>query len=219
MKKTLYVLLIGVTVLALTGCYADHSNSSQTIYTTTILSDSTYDGDIEQTSPNSFTITQGMSPTVQSVFAGVDPSTLNEYRAFLDFPLGGADGVPYDAVIDSAYLDIFINSIRSNASDIPILIELVSFQPPSLVATDFDRKLQPPLVSTTIQPPISAVDVGTNISIDVTALMVEAQSSGLTDFQVRILEDFGTSAGLIEINDTTGTNRTNLAPQLTVNYY
>src|SRR5579859_20755 len=41
--------------------------------TTQILSDPGFDGDIQQTSPISFTVTQGMSPTVQTVFAGIDP--------------------------------------------------------------------------------------------------------------------------------------------------
>ena len=220
MKQKLYVLFIGVAILAIAGCdEGSDNNTTQTSYTTSILSDSTYDGDIEQTSQNSFTITQGMSSSVQSVFAGVDPTTLTEFRAFLDFPLGGADGVPYKAIIDSAYLDIYINSIRPNAGTIPILIELVSFQPPSLVSTDFDRQAQPALLAKSITPPISSGDVGSNISVDVTALMVEAQSKGLTDFQVRILEDFVRDPGIIEINDSTGTNRSSLAPQLTVTYH
>jgi hypothetical protein len=40
---------------------------------------------------------------------------------------------------------------------------------------------------------------------------------GLVDFQVRILEDLGPAIpGLIEINDTTASNRSPFAPQLTV---
>ena len=219
MKHILYILFIGV-VLAAAGCdNGGSSTSPQISYTSIIVSDSSYDGDIERIAANSFTITQGMSPTVQSVFAGVDPGALTEFRAFLDFPLGGAGGVPYDAVIDSAYLDIFIDSIQSNTDTIPILIDLVTFQPPNLVTTDFDRGVQPSLATISIRPPISVTDVGSNISIDVTALMEEAQSRGFTDFQLRILEDFEASPGLIEINDTTGTNRTALAPQLTVIYH
>jgi len=70
-------------------------------------------GDIENTSPISFTITQGMSPTVQSVY-------------------------------------IHIDSLNPTIGTIPILIELVSFQPPTLLATDFDRSLQPPLASVVV---------------------------------------------------------------------
>jgi len=219
MQRMLCALLMGFTILALSGCGGGGGGSYPQTFTTSILSDPVYDGDIEQT-PSSFTITQGMSSSVQSVFGGVDPVTQNEYRAFLDFPLGGAGGVPSNAIIDSAKLDIVINTIQPNYATIPILIELVAFQPPTLLSTDFDRSIQPALAYTTISPPISSpADVGQNIAIDVTSLMGEAQFRGLTDFQVRILEDFGTSPGIIEINDTTGSNRPLSAPQLTVTYH
>jgi len=218
MKGMLYTILMGFTILALPGCGGGSSSSSQR-YITSIVSDSVFDGDIEQTSPSTFTIIQGMSPSVQSIFAGVDPVTLNEFRAFLDFPLGGVRGIPSNAIIDSAYLEVVINSIQPISATIPILIELVSFQPPTLLSTDFDRNLQPPLAYTRIRPPISSIDVGQNITIDVTTLMEEAQFRGLTDFQVRILEDFAAGPGLIEINDMTGINRPSLAPLLTVTYH
>jgi hypothetical protein len=219
MQRMLCAILVGFTILVLPGCGGGGSSSFPQTFVTSIVSDSTFDGDIEQTSPNSFTITQGMSQSVQSVFAGVDPVSLNEFRAFLDFPLGGARGVPTNAVIDSAYLEIVIDSIRPVSTTIPVLIELVTFQPPTLLSTDFNRSLQPPLAITSIRPSISPTDVGQNIFIDVTSLMEKAQFMGLTDFQVRILEDFGTSPGLIEINDMTGINRASLAPLLTVTYH
>ena len=161
-----------------------------------------------------------MSPTVQSVFAGIDPVARTEFRAFLDFPLTGAGGVPGDAIIDSAFLDIYINSLQPNIGTIPILIELVSFQPPTLLETDFDRTLQPPLASLVISPPISQADVGANLSIDVTPLMIEAQRRGLVDFQLRIMEDLGPAIPiLVEINDTTGVDRGSFGPLLTVTYF
>jgi hypothetical protein len=188
--------------------------------TTQIQSDPGFDGDIEQTSPISFAVTQGMSPSVQSVFAGIDPIARTEFRAFLDFPLTGTNGVPGNATIESAFLDIYINSLQPNAGNLPILIELVSFQPPTLLDTDFDRTLQPPLASVIVSPPFSPSDVGTNVSIDVTPLMVEAQRQGLLDLQVRIMEDLGPAIPiLLEINDTTGVNRGSLGPVLTVNYF
>ena len=215
MKGMLFAILMGFTILALTGCGGGGGSYPQTI-TTSILSDSVYDGDIEQTGPSLF-VTQGMSyPAVQSVFAGINPATSNEFRAFLDFPLGGAGGVPSNAIIDSATLGINIKSIQASSPTIPILIELVAFQPPTLLTTDFNRSLQPPLAYINI--PIYLTDVGNNIVIDVTSLMVEAQFRGLTDFQVRILDDFSTPPGVVEINDTTGTNRPSLAPLLTVTY-
>jgi hypothetical protein len=216
-----FAIAIACATISLTGCGGgDGGNRAPPLFTTQIFSDSGFDGDIEQTSPTTFTVTQGMSPTVQSVFAGIDPVALTEFRAFLDFPLTGAGGVPGNASIDSAFLEINIKDIRPNPGTIPILIELVSFQPPTLLPTDFDRTIQQPLASITISPPISEADVGTNVSIDVTSLMVEAQRMGLTDFQVRVMEDLGPPIPvLIEIDDTTGTNRGLHAPLLTVTYF
>lgn len=205
--------------LTLTGCGGDHHDYSQPLYNAQILSDASVDGDIEQTSAISYTVTQGMSPVVQSVFAGIDPITLNESRAFLHFPLSGR--VPANAIIDSAFLNIFINNIYPPTGIIPIRIELVDFQPPTLYAADFSRILLPPLQYTTIYPAISSTNVGRNVSVDVTALMVEAQVRRLPDFQIRILEDLGfVYPGLIEINNTTViTDRATLAPLLDVTYF
>jgi hypothetical protein len=217
-----FTLAITVAVISLAGCGGGDGGVAPPppILTTQILSDPGFDGDIEQTSPLAFTITQGMSPAVQTVFAGINPATLTEFRAFLDFPLTGAGGVPGDAIIDSAFLDIHIDSLQPGVGTIPILIELVSFQPPTLLETDFDRTLQPPLASVVLSPPISQADVGTNVSIDVTSLMVEAQNLGLVDFQVRIMEDLGPAIPiLMEIDDTTGANRDTFAPLLTVTYF
>jgi hypothetical protein len=204
-------------ILALSGC---GDGGTPPLAITQILSDPAFDGDIRKDpATGAFTVTQG---NTQSVFAGIDPATGAEYRAFLDFPLTGAGGVPGNAIIDSAFLDIEINSIRPQplAGTIPVRIDLVSFQPPTLVGTDFDRTLQPALATTTIIPPIAQADFGNHVSVDVTSLMVEAQRLGLANFQLRILEDFGATApGLVEINDTTGGNRATLAPLLQVIYF
>jgi hypothetical protein len=217
--RTLAIALACAT-LSLTGCGGgDGGDRAPPLLTTQIFSDSGFDGDIEQTSPTP-TVTQGMTPTVQSVFAGIDPVALTEFRAFLDFPLTGNGGVPGNASIDSAFLEINIRGIRPNPGTIPILIELVSFQPPTLLPTDFDRSMLQPLASITVTPPISEADVGNNVSVDVTSLMVDAQRLGLTDFQVRIMEDLGPAIDvLIEIDDTTGANRGLHAPLLTVTYF
>ena len=208
-------------VISLTGCGGgDSGGAPPPPITTQILSDAGFDGDIEQTSPTTFTITQGMSPSVQSVFAGIYPGTLTEFRAFLDFPLTGPGGVPGGAMIESAFLDIHIDNLIPMTGTIPILIELVSFQPPTLIETDFDRTIQPPLAFVVVSPPFSPADIGTNVSIDVTDLMVQAQQLQLPDFQVRIMEDLGPAIPvLLEIDDTTGANRGSLAPLLTVTYF
>lgn len=217
-KRRFLPAILVLVILALTGC-GDGGSSAPPIIVTQILSDPLFDGDIVQDPPGVFTVAQG---NTQSVFAGIDPATGAESRAFLDFPLTGAGGVPGNAVIVSATLDIFINSILPQPliDTIPIRIDLVSFQPPTLIGTDFDRTIQPALATTTIIPPIAQSDLGNHVFVDVTPLMKEAQRLGLADFQVRILQDLGTvPPGLIEINDTTGANRGVLAPLLQVTYF
>jgi hypothetical protein len=215
MKKLLVAALMMCTILALYGCGDGGGGSTPTVISTQILSRPAYDGDIKFAPPNVFTVTQGNIP---SVLAGIDPVTGSEFRAFLHFPLTGAGGVPGSAIIESATLDIFIDSISilPAASSIPIRIELVSFTPPTLLASDYDRIIQPALAIATIIPPISRADVLRHVTVDVTSLMVEAQRRGLANFQIRILEDDGfVFPGLIEIDDTT----INRAPLLTVTYF
>jgi hypothetical protein len=220
-QNKVHAFLIALAAFGLMSCGGgDSDGGPPPTFTVQIASDPGVDGDIQETSPTTFTVTEGMSPSVQSVFAGIDPATLTEFRAFLDFPLGGAAGLPATANIDSAFLDIYINSLQPGATTLPILIELVNYQPPTLLETDFDRNLQPPLAFVRVNPPFTASDVGTNVSIDVTSLMLKAQDLGLVDFQVRILEDLGPAIpGLIEINDTTGADRGSFAPLLTVTYF
>src|SRR5262245_5919109 len=105
-------------VLGLAGC-GGGDEGPPPAFSTQIFSDSSYDGDIEQTGPTSFTVTQGMSANVQTVLAGIDPVAGTEFRAFLDFPLGGSAGVPADAVIDSATLEIFIDDLQPTTGTLP----------------------------------------------------------------------------------------------------
>jgi hypothetical protein len=211
------VIAITCGLLSLSGC---GDNSARQTITTHILSDSRFDGDIEQTSRNSFTITEGMSPTVQSVLAGIDPVGGTEFRAFLDFPLTGSGGVPGNASIDSAFLEVFIDDLQPTTGKLPLRVDLVAFQPPTLIETDFDRTLQPALASIIVSPAISSLDLGRFVPIDVTSLMVEAQRRGLVDFQVRIMEDLGPPIPvLIVIDDSTRANRASRAPLLTVTYF
>ncbi len=229
MKRAFLSALMVVVSTALIGCGGgDHIG--QATFTTQILSDPVYDGDIALTTSNSFTITQG---NTQIVFAGINPApgtdSGTEYRAFLDFPLTGANGVPGNAVIVSAFLEILIDSVllQTSGDTIPIRIDLVDIQPPApLIDSDFYRNLPtstaPVLATTTISPPISLSDNGHFVTVDVTSLMVQAQNLGLPDFQVRILEDnsvLGFPPGLIGINDVTGANRGAFAPLLQVSYY
>jgi hypothetical protein len=217
MKRILLAALVLCAALAQGGCGEDHHDffvSSPSA--TQILSDSAIDGDIAQTAPGVFTVTQGMSPTVQSVFAGIDPVSLVESRAFLDFPLVN---VPTSAIIQSAFLDIVINSIQPTSGSVPLRIDLVSFPSTILVPADFS---QAPLASIAVSPPITQANLNPlHVKIDVTALMAQAQLQvpPLTNFQLRIEEDVGGSPGFIEINDTTGVNRSQLAPLLSVSFF
>jgi hypothetical protein len=205
--------------LALIGCGNDNSSAPPPPIVTQIFSDSVIDGDILVPfgSPiSSGTITEGMTLNIQSVFAGIDPATGNEYRAFLDFPLGGQNGVPLNASIVSATIDIVIDSVSvSPGTAIPIRVDLVSFPPP-LMTDDFNSA---PLLTNPFVMSITSADVNPNhVFIDVTALMVEAQNQALPNFQIRLLNNSGTP-GLIQIDDSTGANRVALAPLLQVEYF
>jgi hypothetical protein len=207
-------------VSGLSACNDDGRGGPPPSFTTQIGSDPAFDGDIALTSSNIFVVTQGMSSQVQSVFAGIDPGSFDEYRTFLDFPLGGQGGVPTDAIISAAYLDIYVNSLRPANGSLPLRIELVTFQPPTLIPSDFDTTQQPAIAFIQVNPPIIGADVGTNISVDITSLMIQAQRLGLPDLQLRIMEDLGPAIPVImEINDTTGANRASFAPLLTVTYF
>jgi len=215
------VVAIACGVLSLSGCGGGDGNIEPApTVTTQILSDPRFDGDIEQVSQTDFTITQGMSGSVQTVFAGIDPAGGTEFRAFLDFPLSGSGGVPANATIDSASLEFYVDDLQPPSGKLPLRVDLVAFQPPTLFASDFDRNAQPALASVIVTPDISSADVGKFVPIDVTALMVEAQRRGLVDFQVRIMEDLGPPIEvLMIIDDSTGTDRASRAPLLTVTYF
>jgi hypothetical protein len=187
---------------------------------THILSNPSFDGDIEQTSPFSYTVTQGMSVSVQSVLAGIDPTSLTEFRAFLNFPLGGSTGVPLNAIIDSAFLEVLIDNVLPGNGSVPIRVELVAFQPPTLIGTDFDRTALPPLGAVLISGNVTVADIGQFVPVDVTSLMIRAQQRGVVDFQVRIMEDLGpANFTLIVIDDPITFDRPQRAPLLTVTYH
>jgi hypothetical protein len=215
-KNTLYLLMAVFALTLIAGC---GGNDGPHYVSTQILSDPAVDGDIAKAVDGTFSINAG---DTQSVLAGIDPADGTEYRAFLDFPLTGSGGVPGAASIASAKLDFFIDSITPLplVSPIPVRIDLVSFAPP-LSAASYDRNLRPPLASTTVLPSISTSDIGHHVTVDVTSLMDEAQRRGLSNFQVRILEDLVISPppGVIEIDDTTGPNAGKLAPLLEVTYF
>lgn len=196
MRKLVLVLSILLLTLAVAGCGG--GGDDRPLQGRQILSDDAVDADVVRDAVNgSLTVTPATRDGV--VFAGIDPVTLDEYRAFLDFPLGA---VPEWGIIQAASLDIFINAIHPPAGSVPIRLELVSFAPP-VIATDFQRDTLPPLAVKTIDPPITARDVGNHVVVDVTDFMRIAQANKLPRFQVRVMEDLGVVVpGLIEIDDS-----------------
>ncbi len=216
MKKRFFAGLAALlSIMWLYGCGGEtEADHPAPLFTTQIFSSPRADGDIVFTPPSSYLVSSAWA--TGNVFAGVDPVSRDEFRGFLDFPLGGPAGVPGDAIIQSAILEIRINSVAVPSADatVPIIIDLVYFQPPTMVADDFDRTLQPPLLS--LAPFIFfPSDAGEMVAIDVTPLMQKAQRLGLPDLQLRFLLDFGAASGLIEIDDDDAAT----APLLTVTYF
>jgi hypothetical protein len=210
MKRTLFATIMVFLILSPIGCGHDHGSSPQ-IISTFIISDPAFDGDIEQVTPTVFSITT-IAGGAQSVLAGISPTTNTEFRAFLDFPL---TSVPWNAGIDSAFLDIVINNVSlQSGNTIPIRIDLIDIQTATLTTADYDLVVRRPLASIWFN--IFQSDTGHNVKVDVTSLMTVAQNRGLTNFRIRILEDLGpVISGIIEIDDSTATT----APQLQVNYF
>jgi hypothetical protein len=207
-------------LLALAGCGGGGDNHLAHKVTTKIYSDSSLDGDIALTPSSTYIVTQGMSPSVQSVFTGIDPGTDTEYRTFLDFPLTGTTGIPGNANIQSAVLELYIDSLQPSTGSLPIRIDLVALPSSTLIGTDFDTVSQPALATINVTPDFSSADLGTLASIDVTPLMVQAQRQQLIDFQIRVTESLGPAIPvLMEIDDSTGANRNSVAPLLTVTYF
>jgi hypothetical protein len=146
--KKLVIIVMAFMGLTLTGCGGDHYDNSPQLFSTQILSDASVDGDIAKSVVNaSVIITQGEA---QSYYAGFDPADGAELRAFLQFPLTGGGCIPGNSVIQSATLDILINSILPNPlfTTIPIRIDLVDLSPrpcsPTILTELFSRHWQLP---------------------------------------------------------------------------
>ena len=199
---------------ALAGCSDDDDHDDPpTVYVSEIISDVEADGDIAWTQGGTYIVSSAQD--TGNVLAGVDPETGEEYRGFLDFPLRDSDGVPMNAVIESATLEIFISWTSDSDSDrtFPFLIDLIAFQPPILIEDDFDRVVQPPLLTMPID--FYPSDAGAYVVIDVTSLVNEAQMERLVDLQLRFVLDFTETSGLVEIEDSD----LETAPLLTISYF
>ncbi len=218
MKNWFFIgLMVVLTSMSFVGCSDDnHDDITPSNIITHILSDQNADGDIAL-APDGSTITISQAVDTKNILAGIDPDFGDEIRAFLYFPLGGTDGVPVGADIVDATIELFINrvAVAPGLGTVPILIELVSFDPPApLVADDFFPTTQPALL--TMSFPFVTRDAGNMVVIDVTPLMQEVQRLNLPAFQIRLRTDFSVFAGdgLIDIDD----DAAETAPLLTVEY-
>jgi hypothetical protein len=208
MRKIWVLGLVGVLALVLAGCGGDGRNTTVVIQS---LSDQPVDGDVGFTAPATFTISQ--ANVARNVQYGIDAGG-TEFQAFLDFPLDGSTGggvVPLGAVIVSADITVFVNSVTFSAS-VPTLLDLVPFPVTGLTSADFNSV--PLLTRTPFN--IRSLDVGNFVRIDVTSLMVEAQRLGSRDLQLRFLLDIVPGAsGLVQLDDGILLGR---APLLTVEF-
>ncbi len=209
-RIVLYAVLV-LALFTLNSCRSKHDPLRT--YDTEIVSDADADGDIGLALDDTYAISSVLD--TGSVLAGVDPVTGEEFRGFLNFPLREVDGIPRNAVIESAPLESFIAGMSDSQPGqiFPFLIDLVDFQPPYLVAGDFSRAIQPSLL--TIPIDFYPSDEGHFVVIDVTELVDEAQYHGLPDLQLRFLLDFSADSGLIEIDDA----EVATAPLLRITYY
>lgn len=215
MKRYFLWLVLGALVAVLAGCGGGDDNG-RPLFQTVINSDPAVDGDIlEDSTTLARTVTIPGGVPGAMLLAGVAADG-DEYRAFLDFPLGGPDGVPLSAIIHSANLNIVIRNTSPIGASIPLLIELVPLGA-SLTPDDYDVAPFSPLSRTTTVRTIvpGQINNANGVDIDVTTLMQEAQARQLSSFQIRLLHDFVNPAlGIVTIDDSDA-----FAPELTVVYF
>ncbi|WP_136523933.1 hypothetical protein [Geomonas ferrireducens] len=186
MKRKILWLVLAAVLVALAGC---GGGSDRPVLETTIASDLNVDGDIfEPLNGDPRIVAQG-----STVLTGV--TSTGEYRGFLSFPL---NAIPLDAFIHSATLTF---TLVPPTDDIPLEMELVSFQPSSgLLPSYYEEGLTVYASSLYTLPAPNAFN---QVSFNVTSLMREAQRRGFDDFQLRVLEnrDFNVQ-GLVELSES-----------------
>src|SRR5659263_353467 len=200
MRKIWNLGLVGVLALVLAGCGGDGGDhritapertvryttpsSPGVIITARILSDQPTDGNIAHDPVTDiFTVTKAPS----TILFGIDSADPHqpEYRAFLDFPLDGSAGgdiIPLNASIVSAWLKVSVDFVDF-AATVPVLLDLVQYS----VATGLTPADYSSAFLASLPFDIWDTDAGSDVSIEVTSLMIEAQGRGLADFQVRFL--------------------------------
>ena len=188
--------LIGIAILFavfLAGCGDDDGRDFRVF---SQLSDQNADGFISsEINPGTGLPTVFPASVTQSIQLGVDEFAV-EYRGFLVFPI---TGLPSVANVQYAEIEVFVNSVPYSGN-VFVLMELVDFQPPVLIGSDYYRfppdPYLPPILGRdifTFIPGDAVVDPITGfpppVRIDVTPLLREALRRGQPDFQVRLLLD------------------------------
>lgn len=208
---------VGILVLALAGCGGGSDSPVPFVFEG--LSDQTVDAHISSViDPGTGLPTVFPATGTGSVRIGVDGGGV-EYRGFLDFPLAG--NVPFGASVRLAYIEVFVGSVPFGAS-VPVLVELVDFQPPVVVGSDFFRSPPPPFLPPVLGRSIfsflpgDAVPPRPAVRIEVTTLLQQALQRLQPDFQLRILLDPAVPGpGIVQLDDNLGQT----APLLHVEYF
>ncbi|OIP34337.1 MAG: hypothetical protein AUK27_07945 [Deltaproteobacteria bacterium CG2_30_66_27] len=213
MRKIWVLGLVGVLAVVLAGCGGGSSGPDLIVFEQ--VSDQTVDADIGYTGAGSPFISPATSTgTIQ---IGVDGGG-TEYRGFLDFPMAGK--IPYDADVQSAYVEVFVASVPFGAN-VPVLVELVDFPLP-LIATDYFRVPPSPYLPAVLSRsiftlrPSDAVFPRPSVRIEVTNLVREALQRAQPEFQLRILLDPTIPGpGIVQLDDDVAQT----APFLHVEYF
>ncbi|MHB1025978.1 MAG: hypothetical protein ACYC24_09785 [Desulfobacteria bacterium] len=215
MRKIWILGLVGVFALVLAGCGGGSSGPDPFVFEQ--LSDQTVDSYIAYTGVGSPSIFPASS--TNTIQVGVDAGGA-EYRGFLDFPIGG---IPSWADVRFAYVEVFVGSVPFGA-DVPVLVELVDFQPPVLIESDFFRSPPDPYLAPILGRslfyffPSDASSPRNVVRIEVTSLVQRALQRLQPDFQVRLLLDPDPSAvtpAIVTLDD----GAANTAPLLHVEYF
>jgi hypothetical protein len=214
MRKIGILGLVGVLALVLAGC---GGSSGPDLFVFEQLSDQTVDADIAYTGVGFPSIFPASSTGTLQI--GVDGGG-TEYRGFLDFPIGG---IPSSADVRLAYIEVFVGSVPFGAS-VPVLVELVDFQPPVLIGSDFFRSAPdpflPPVLGRSLFDflPFDALFPRPAVRIVVTSLVQRALQRMQPDFQVRLLLDpdpLAVVPAIVTLDD----DAINTAPLLHVEYF
>ncbi len=233
MKKTVLLVITIILAMSFAGCGGRGGDHDDVVNVVNILSDQVFDGDITRDAITGSLSAPTFADEAQNGLFGIsfDPlsgTEISETRAFLHFTLSGTGVLIDPARIRFATITVFVNSISpvtSGPSRIPFLIDLIDtgLFPAPIVSTDFDAP-----ASSGRATFFREADVGAFVEINITTLLRDALSLGLTDFEVRFRfdratfqDDLSTVRGLVEIDnadDVPGHRRIDFAPLLHVEF-